>query len=47
MDDLMRLAKLVDIRQAIKVWTEKGGDEARSTHCSENSKSYPLMREKF
>ena len=36
MDDLMRLAKLVDIRQAIKVWTEKGGDEARK---------YALQRE--
>ena len=36
MDDLMRLAKIVDIRQAIKMWTEKGGDEARK---------YALQRE--
>jgi len=29
MDDLMRLAKIVDVKKAIKIWTEKGGDEAR------------------
>ena len=29
MDDLMRLAKVLDIRAAMKIWTEKGGDEAR------------------
>jgi tetratricopeptide (TPR) repeat protein len=36
MDDLMRLAKIVDVRQAIKMWTDKGGDEARK---------YALQRE--
>ena len=36
MDDLMRLAKIVDIHKAIKMWTEKGGDEARK---------YALQRE--
>jgi tetratricopeptide (TPR) repeat protein len=29
MDDLMRLTKIVDVQKAIKVWTEKSGDEAR------------------
>jgi tetratricopeptide (TPR) repeat protein len=29
MDDLMRLTKIVDVHKAIKMWTEKGGDEAR------------------
>src|SRR6202044_3186097 len=29
MDDLMRLMKIVDVHKAIKMWTEKGGDEAR------------------
>lgn len=36
MDDLMRLAKIVDVHKAIKMWTEKGGDEARK---------YALQRE--
>ncbi len=36
MDDLLRLAKIVDIGKAIKMWTEKGGDEARK---------YALQRE--
>jgi tetratricopeptide (TPR) repeat protein len=36
MDDLMRLAKIVDVRKAILTWTEKGGDEARK---------YALQRE--
>lgn len=36
MDDLMRLAKVVDIQKAIKIWAEKGGDEARK---------YALQRE--
>jgi tetratricopeptide (TPR) repeat protein len=36
MDDLMRLTKVVDIHKAIKMWTEKGGDEARK---------YALQRE--
>jgi tetratricopeptide (TPR) repeat protein len=36
MDDLMRLAKIVDVRKAIRTWTEKGGDEARK---------YALQRE--
>jgi tetratricopeptide (TPR) repeat protein len=36
MDDLMRLAKIVDIHKAIKMWAEKGGDEARK---------YALQRE--
>jgi tetratricopeptide (TPR) repeat protein len=36
MDDLMRLAKVVDAQKAVKVWTEKGGDEARK---------YALQRE--
>ncbi len=36
MDDLMRLATIVDVRKAIKTWTEKGGDEARK---------YALQRE--
>ena len=36
MDDLMRLAKVVDVHKAIKMWTEKGGDEARK---------YALQRE--
>jgi tetratricopeptide (TPR) repeat protein len=36
MEDLMRLAKVVDIHKAIKIWTEKGGDEARK---------YALQRE--
>lgn len=36
MDDLMRLAKIVDIRKAISTWAQKGGDEARK---------YALQRE--
>jgi tetratricopeptide (TPR) repeat protein len=36
MDDLMRLAKIVDVKKAIKMWAEKGGDEARK---------YALQRE--
>lgn len=36
MDDLLRLAKVVDIGMAIKTWEEKGGDEARK---------YALQRE--
>jgi tetratricopeptide (TPR) repeat protein len=36
MDDLMRLTKVVDVRTAIRMWTEKGGDEARK---------YALQRE--
>jgi tetratricopeptide (TPR) repeat protein len=36
MDDLLRLAKIVEINRAIKIWTEKGGDEARK---------YALQRE--
>lgn len=36
MDDLMRLAKILDINKAIKMWTEKGGDDARK---------YALQRE--
>lgn len=36
MDDLMRLARIVDVQKAIKMWTEKGGDEARK---------YALQRE--
>jgi len=36
MDDLMRLAKILDVHKAIKMWTEKGGDEARK---------YALQRE--
>lgn len=36
MDDLLRLAKIVDVNQAISIWTEKGGDEARK---------YALQRE--
>lgn len=36
MDDLMRLTKIVDIRKAIAIWNEKGGDEARK---------YALQRE--
>lgn len=36
MDDLMRLAKIVDIHKAITIWAEKGGDEARK---------YALQRE--
>jgi tetratricopeptide (TPR) repeat protein len=36
MDDLMRLAKVIDIHKAIKMWTDKGGDEARK---------YALQRE--
>ncbi|HZR64409.1 MAG TPA: hypothetical protein VFA85_04625 [Terriglobales bacterium] len=36
MDDLMRLAKIIDIKKAITVWAEKGGDEARK---------YALQRE--
>jgi tetratricopeptide (TPR) repeat protein len=36
MDDLMRVAKIVDIHSAIKMWAEKGGDEARK---------YALQRE--
>lgn len=36
MDDLMRVAKIVDPRTAIKMWTDKGGDEARK---------YALQRE--
>ena len=32
----MRLAKILDIHKAIKMWTEKGGDEARK---------YALQRE--
>jgi len=36
MDDLIRLAKIVDIRKAISTWAQKGGDEARK---------YALQRE--
>jgi tetratricopeptide (TPR) repeat protein len=36
MDDLMRLTKVVDVHKAIKMWTDKGGDEARK---------YALQRE--
>ena len=36
MDDLLRLAKILDVNQAISIWTEKGGDEARK---------YALQRE--
>lgn len=36
MDDLMRLAKIVNVEKAIKMWTDKGGDEARK---------YALQRE--
>ncbi len=36
MDDLLRLARILDINQAISIWTEKGGDEARK---------YALQRE--
>jgi tetratricopeptide (TPR) repeat protein len=36
MDDLMRLTKIVDAHKAVKVWAEKGGDEARK---------YALQRE--
>jgi tetratricopeptide (TPR) repeat protein len=36
MDDLLRLAKIVDVSTAIKMWSEKGGDEARK---------YALQRE--
>jgi predicted nucleic acid-binding Zn-ribbon protein len=36
MDDLMRLAKIVDVKKAIKMWADKGGDEARK---------YALQRE--
>jgi len=36
MDDLLRLAKIIDVNQALSIWTEKGGDEARK---------YALQRE--
>lgn len=36
MDDLVRLTKVLDIRNALKIWAEKGGDEARK---------YALQRE--
>lgn len=36
MDDLMRLAKIVDVQNAIRIWSEKEGDEARK---------YALQRE--
>jgi tetratricopeptide (TPR) repeat protein len=36
MDDLLRLAKIVDVSTATRIWTEKGGDEARK---------YALQRE--
>jgi tetratricopeptide (TPR) repeat protein len=36
MDDLMRLARVLDLPNALRIWTERGGDEARK---------YALQRE--